>query len=181
MEPQWYIMSVVVGRENGAKRDILARAESLNMMEKIKEIIIPEHDEVEIKQGSKSVKKRNMYPGYVLVKTVMEDSVWRMLRNTPAVTGFVTASDADNYRRTPVPLEQEEVDKIVNLMKSEEPTTNFGYVAGDTVRIINGPFRDFMGIIEDVDQEHGKVKVQVTFLGKETPVELDFSHVEADN
>jgi transcriptional antiterminator NusG len=119
-----------------------------------------------------------MYAGYLLVRMVMDDESWYVVRNTPGVTGFISAEDEREKRPKPVPLEDAEVERIMRRMKSEAPTVRIGFQKGDAVRIKDGPFADFIGTVDEVNEERGKVRVHVSFFGRETPVELDFLQLE---
>ena len=135
-------------------------------------------NQMEYKDGQKTSTSRKIFPGYILVQMEMDDESWFVVRNTPGVTGFVSAQDENENRPKPVPLEQDEVDNILNQIKSEEPRVRVGFAAGQTVRITDGPFLDFMGAVDEVYPDRAKVKVLVSFFGRETPVELDFLQVE---
>ncbi len=179
MNMRWYILHVITGRENSVKRDVKIRTDVLDMQDRIGDVIVPTHEEVDVRGGERKLTPRNMYPGYVLVHAVMDDDVWSMLRRTPGVTGFISTVAEGEERRRPIPLEDSEVERIMGLMAKDKPLVNVGVRTGDTVRIVSGPFRDFMGLVDEVHEDRGKVRVQVTFLGKETPVELDFMQVES--
>ena len=127
--------------------------------------------------AKKSV-SRKVFPGYILVQMEMDDESWFVVRNTPGVTGFVSAEDESDNRPKPVPLEQHEVDNILNQIESDEPRVRVGFAQGQTVRITEGPFVDFMGAVDEVYPDRAKVKVLVSFFGRETPVELDILQVE---
>ena len=135
-------------------------------------------EEIEIKDGRRKAIQRKVFPGYILVQMEMNDDSWYVVRNTPGVTGFISAEDSTENRSKPVPLEQHEVDRIINRMKSEAPRVKIGFETGDGVRIKDGPFVDFMGTVDEVFLDRGKVRVHVSFFGRETPVELDFLQLE---
>ena len=135
-------------------------------------------EEMEYKDGQKKSNLKKIFPGYILVQMEMDDDSWFVVRNTPGVTGFVSAEDESDNRPKPVPLEQEEVDHILNQIRSDEPRIKVGFASGQTVRVTEGPFIDFMGVVDEVYPDRLKVKVLVSFFGRETPVELDFLQVE---
>ncbi|MEE1551043.1 MAG: transcription termination/antitermination protein NusG, partial [Nitrospinaceae bacterium] len=128
--------------------------------------------------GKKKSVSRKVFPGYILVQMEMDDESWFVVRNTPGVTGFVSAEDESENRPKPVPLEQHEVDNILNQIESDEPRVRVGFAQGQTVRITDGPFVDFMGAVDEVYPDRAKIRVLVSFFGRETPVELDFLQVE---
>ena len=174
----WYIIHTYSGQEDRVKRNLEMRIESMDVKDKIFQVIVPTEDEVEIKGGERKHVQRKIFPGYILVQMMMDDQSWYVVRNTPGVTGFVSAEDERERRPKPVPLEDAEVERILSQMHSEKPRVNVGFAEGDSVRIKDGPFADFMGTVETVDEGHGKVRVLVSFFGRETPVELDFLQIE---
>ena len=175
---RWYIIHAYSGQEDRVKRNLDLRISTMDMTDKIFQVIVPTEDEMEIKDGKRKSVARRIFPGYILVQMKMDDESWYIVRNTPGVTGFVSAEDERDNRPKPVPLEEQEVDAILNLAKSETPRVRIGLEKGQSVRIIDGPFVDFLGVVDDVSQERSKVKVLVSFFGRETPVELDFLQVE---
>ena len=177
-EPRWYIIHTYSGQEDRVKKNLEQRVETMDLKDKIFEVIVPTEEEVEIRDGQRRSVQRKMYAGYLIVNMVMDDESWYAVRNTPGVTGFISAEDEREKRPKPVPLEQIEVDRILRQMTSEEPRVRIGFEQGDTVRIMDGPFADFMGSVEDVNEERGKVRVLVSFFGRETPVDLDFLQLE---
>lgn len=177
-EPQWYIIHAYSGQEDRVKRNLDLRISTMDMTDKIFQVIVPTEEEMEIKDGKRKSVARRIFPGYILVQMKMDDQSWYVVRNTPGVTGFVSAEDERDNRPKPVALEEQEVDAILNLAKAETPRVRIGLEKGQSVRIIDGPFVDFLGVVDDVSQERSKVKVLVSFFGRETPVELDFLQVE---
>ncbi len=173
-DPQrrWYVIHTYSGYENKVKANLERRIASMNMQNKIFQVIVPTTDEIEIKEGKRRIAKRRIYPGYVLVEMIMEDDSWYVVRNTPGVTGFVGAG------ARPVPLDPEEVEMIFGQMRGEAPRLRITYQKGDTVRITSGPFQEFTGVVEEILPEREKVRVRVSIFGRETPVELDFTQVE---
>ena len=144
----------------------------------ISAVLVPSEEKIEIKDGERQVVNKKMYAGYLLVKMIMTDDSWFAVRNTPGVTGFVSAEDETDRRPKPVPLESHEVERIMNRMNSGTPSVSVGLTQGDSVKILDGPFAEFMGTVDVVNKERGKVTVHVSFFGRETPLELDFLQVE---
>ena len=178
-DDQWYIVHTYSGQEERVKRNLEIRISTMDISDRILEVLVPTQDEVEIKDGQRKRIARTVFPGYVLVKMMMDDECWHVVRNTPGVTGFVSAEDETAMRSRPVPLTPAEVEKILDYNNDDEqPKMSLAYSVGQTVRINDGPFLDFMGIIEEVYADRSKVKVLVSFFGRETPVELDFVQVE---
>ena len=177
-ERRWYILHAYSGQEERVKKNLEQRVSTMDVGHKIFKVIIPTEDEIEIKDGQRKAVARKVFPGYLLVEMEMDDESWYVVRNTPGVTGFVSAEDEKDKRPKPVPLEQKEVDAILKQIESHQPRVRVGYAKGQSVRISDGPFVDFMGIVEEVYAERSKVKVLVSFFGRETPVELDFLQVE---
>jgi len=168
----WYVIHAYSGYEEKVKRNLEQRIESMEMQDKIFRVVVPTEEEVEIRNGHRRISKKRVFPGYILVEMLMTDDSWHVVRNTPGVTGFVGSGNK------PTPLSQEEVDKILKRMEEETPRIKVGFREGQSVRIIDGPFADFMGTVDELDLERGKVRVLVSFFGRETPVELDFLQVE---
>ena len=175
---RWYIIHAYSGQEDRVKNNLEQRITSMDVQDKIFQIIVPTEEEMEYKDGQKISTFKKIFPGYILVQMEMDDESWFVVRNTPGVTGFVSAQDESENRPKPVPLEQDEVDNILNQIKSDEPRVKVGFATGQTVRITDGPFLDFMGAVDEVYPDRAKVKVLVSFFGRETPVELDFLQVE---
>lgn len=168
----WYAVHTYSGYEDAVARNLKQRIESLGMEDQIFQVIVPKEKKIKIKSGKRAVVEEEVYPGYVLVEMVVTDASWYVVRNTPRVTGFVGSGT------TPVPLAKDEVDALFARMTKEEPTHKTDIIVGDTVRIIDGPFKDFEGKVGEVDEARGKVKVFVSMFGRETPVELDFLQVK---
>jgi transcriptional antiterminator NusG len=178
IEEQWYIVHTYSGQEDRVKRNLEMRIESMDVKDKIFQVVVPTEEEIEIKDGQRKSVQRKIFPGYILVQMKMDDQSWYVVRNTPGVTGFVSAEDERERRPKPVPLEPREVEQIMNRMVTPTPRVKVGLTTGDMVRITSGPFAEFMGAVDAVDQDKGKVRVLVSFFGRETPVELDFLQVE---
>jgi transcriptional antiterminator NusG len=171
-EPAWYVIHTYSGYENKVKKNLEQRVSTLDMADKIFEIVVPTEEEIEIRNGQRHTVQKKVFPGYVLVKMVMSDDSWYVVRNTPGVTSFVGMGNK------PTPLGEAEVQTIIKQMEAEAPRVKVTLAVGQAVRIIDGPFADFQGVIDEINQEKGKVKVLVSFFGRETPVELDFLQVE---
>ena len=175
----WYIIHTYSGHENKVQTNLEHRIASMDAQELIFRVVVPTEDEIEIRDGQRRTVSRKIFPGYILVQMVelLEDNTsstqaWFVIRNTPGVTGFVGSGSR------PVPLEEDEVRRILRQMRVEEPRIKVGFSIGESVRIVDGPFQDFVGQVDDLNLEKGKVKVLVSFFGRETPVELDFLQVE---
>jgi transcription termination/antitermination protein NusG len=174
MEGKWYVLHTYSGYENKVKKTIESRVEAFDMGDRVFEVVVPTQDEVEIKDGQRKTVQRKVFPGYVLVRMTMDEDTWYQLRNTPGVTGFVSQ---DNK---PVPLSGDVATNVLQEMEAEAPKVTVSFALGDTVRIIDGPFADFRGEVDEVNNEKGKIKVLVSFFGRETPVELDFLQAERE-
>jgi len=168
----WYVIHCYSGYENKVERNLENRIESMAMQDYIYQVVVPSEEEIELRDGKRRTVERRIFPGYILIQMLMTDDSWYVVRNTPGVTGFVGSGSK------PIPLRQEEVDKIMKRMEAETPKVRVSFRVGETVRIIDGPFTDFMGTVDDINTDRGKVKVLVSFFGRETPVELDFLQVE---
>lgn len=171
-QPRWYVIHSYSGYENKVKQNLEQRIISMNMQDQIFEVVVPTEEEIEVREGKRRINRRRIFPGYVLVKMLMNDDSWSVVRNTPNVTGFVGMGNK------PTPLRDEEVNRILSRMEAEAPTLKVTFKPGQKVRIIQGPFADFIGTVDDINLEKGKVRVMVSFFGRETPVELDFLQVE---
>ena len=174
MAKNWYIVHTYSGYEARVKESLKQRVESLGMGESFGEVLIPTEDVVEMRNGKKVVSSKKFFPGYILVNMEMSDTAWHVVKNTPKVTGFVGSGSR------PTPLAQEEVDRIIYQVESsvEKPKPRFVFKEGEPVRITDGPFSNFTGTVEEVNQDRSTIKVMVTIFGRATPVELDFLQVE---
>jgi transcriptional antiterminator NusG len=170
--PKWYVIHSYSGYENKVKQNLEQRIASMDMQDQIFRVVVPTENEIEVRDGKRREYKRRIFPGYVLVEMLMNDDSWSVVRNTPSVTGFVGMGNK------PTPLRDEEVKRILERMEAEAPTVKVTFKHGQKVRIIQGPFADFIGSVDDINMEKGKVRVMVSFFGRETPVELDFLQVE---
>ena len=178
IQPRWYVVHAYSGQEERVKKNLDLRVETMDVQDKIFQVVVPTEDEMEIKDGQRKSVAKKVFPGYILVRMTMDDESWYVVRNTPGVTGFVSTEDERDQRPKPVPLEQSEVEAILNRIESETPRVRIGYTKGQSVRITDGPFVDFMGTVDEVFADRAKVKVLVSFFGRETPVEMDFLQVE---
>ncbi len=172
IKPAWYVVHCYSGYENKVKKNLEHRAESMGMTNYILEVIVPTEEQVELKEGQRRVVERRIYPGYVLVKMILDEESWYVVRNTPGVTGFVGIGNK------PTPLRQEEVDRIMRRMEAEEPVAQVKVKVGDKVRIVEGNFLDFTGTVDEVYPDKGKARVLVSFFNRETPVEVDLLQIE---
>ncbi|MCL0065729.1 transcription termination/antitermination protein NusG [Dehalococcoidia bacterium] len=168
----WYVVHTYSGYEQRTMANLEHRIESMDVQDKISQVVVPTQDEVEIKGGQRRTVARKILPGYMLVQMRMDEESWYVVRNTPGVTGFVAAGNR------PVPLEEEEVEKILNRMKTAVPKIRIGFSRGENVRIMDGPFAEFLGTVDEINLEKGKVRLMVSFFGRETPIELDLSQVQ---
>ncbi|UOY91465.1 transcription termination/antitermination protein NusG [Ectobacillus sp. JY-23] len=175
MEKRWYVVHTYSGYENKVKTNLEKRVETMNMQDKIFRVVVPEETEVEMRNGKEKLMKRKVFPGYVLVELVMTDDSWYVVRNTPGVTGFVGSAGSGSK---PTPLLEEEVAVILKRMGVESEKVDFDFEMKETIRVKEGPFANYTGIIEEIDMEKQKVTVLVDMFGRETPVELDFNQVE---
>jgi transcription termination/antitermination protein NusG len=173
-ERRWFIVHTYSGFEERVRETLRQRAEALGMGEAFGDIRIPTETVVEYKNGKKREVQRKFFPGYILVEMEMSDSAWHVVRNTPKVTGFVGTG------KKPTPLSQEEVDQILEQVTEakEKPKPKYVFDRGEPVKIIDGPFNNFTGVVEDLNLDRNTLKVMVTIFGRQTPVELDFSQVQ---
>src|SRR6476660_4630581 len=166
-EKRWYVIHTYSGYENKVKANLEHRIES-----------VPMEDEIEIRQGQRHTVQKKVYPGYVLVEMILDPDSWFVVRNTPGVTSFVGGSNIPGVRSEPVPLDETEVKQILRHMGVETPKYRVAFTKGQSVRVTDGPFSEFIGTVDEVNPERNKVKVLVSIFGRETPVELDFLQVE---
>jgi len=171
-EKHWYAIHTYPASEDTVAQNLKQRIESLDMGNKIFNVLVPKEKKIKIKSGKRYVVEEKIYPNYVFVEMIVDDDSWYAVRNTPRVTGFIGAGI------TPIPIADEEINKLLKRSVQEEPTYKIEVEAGDAVKITDGPFKDFDGKISEVDQARGKVKVLVNMFGRETPVELDFLQVK---
>ena len=169
---RWYVVHCYSGYEAKVRHNLEQRVETMGMKNKIFDVVIPTEEEIEVKDGKRRTVERHVFPGYILVQMLMDEDSWYVVRNTPGVTGFVGMGNE------PTPLRPEEVQQIIRRMEAEAPRVKVTYKAGQRVRIVDGPFNDLIGTVDEIDMERAKVRVMVSFFGRETPVELDFLQVE---
>ncbi len=168
----WFVIHTYSGHEDRVKKNLEQRMKLMDSGDDISQVIVPTEDEVEVRSGQRRTVAKKILPGYVLVQMHMSDETWNIVRNTPGVTGFVGSWSK------PVPLKEEEVGRILKQMTAETPRVKVGFKQGQSVRVTDGPFTDFVGIVDELNPGKGKVKVLLTLFGRETPVELDFLQVE---
>jgi len=171
-DARWYTIHTYAGYENAVERNLKQRIESLGMEGKIFQVIVPTEKKIRVKGGKRLVEEEKIYPGYILVRMIVDDDSWFVVRNTPRVTGFVGSGN------TPVPMEESEVASLMKRMTAEAPKHRIDLVKDDPIVIADGPFKDLEGKVSEIDEERGKVKVLVNMFGRETPVELDFLQVK---
>jgi transcriptional antiterminator NusG len=169
---QWYIVHTYSGYEERVKRALEQRVKFMDAEDKIFQIVIPTEDEIEIRSGQRRTVTKKVFPGYVLVQMRMNDDSWNVVRNTPGITGFVGGGNK------PTPIAEEEVNAILKQMVEGSPQVKVGFRKGESVRVVDGPFTDFVGLVDEINMGKGKVKVLLTLFGRETSVELDFLQVE---
>lgn len=178
-DSKWYVIHTYSGYEKKVKKNLEHRIESMGMKDKIFQVVVPVENEIEIRNGQRQPVERKMFPGYVLVNMIelkerdeASNEAWFVVRNTPGVTSFVGSGNR------PIPLEEKEVRGILKQTEADAPKVKPTFTRGQNVRIIDGPFAEFIGVVDEVSAERNKVKVLVSFFGRETPVELDFLQVE---
>jgi transcriptional antiterminator NusG len=168
----WYVLHTYSGYEDNVCRNLKQRIESMGMEDKIFDVMVPKEKKIKIKNGKRKVVEERIFPGYVLVEMIVTDDSWYVVRNTPNVTGFIGSGT------TPTPIADEEMSGIKKRMGVKEPKYKIDVSIGDIIKIVDGPFKDFDGKIESIDEEKGKIKVLVQMFGRETPIELDFLQIK---
>lgn len=171
-QPAWYVIHCYSGYENKVRHNLEQRIETMGMKDKVFDVVVPTQEEIEVRDGKRRTVERHIFPGYVLVNMILSEESWFVVRNTPGVTGFV------GMGTMPTALRPEEVAQILKRMEAEAPTFKVTFKVGERVRIIDGPFNDFRGVVSEIDMGRTKVRVRVSFFGRETPIELDFLQVE---
>ena len=171
-EKRWFVIHTYSGYEERVKKNLEQRIKFMDSRDDVLQVVIPTEEETEVKSGQRRTVTKKILPGYVLIQMRMSDQSWNIVRNTPGVTGFVSSGSK------PVPLREEEVSQIMKQMAAEAPRVKVGFRKGQSVRVTDGPFIDFVGVVDDISAEKGKVKVLLSLFGRETPVELDFLQVE---
>ncbi|MFA7628317.1 MAG: transcription termination/antitermination protein NusG [Candidatus Dojkabacteria bacterium] len=169
---KWYVLNIRTGYENSIQKELRQRAEATGMEDKIDEILVPVQKKITVKKGKQEVKEEKIFPGYILVKMELDNKTWDIVTNTDGVRGFVKT---DKY---PKPLAESEVLAITKFMEVEQPSFKTSFSVGEAVKITEGAFADFIGSVEEIDTTKGKIKVLISFLGREAPVDLDLSQVE---
>ena len=172
----WFVIHSYSGYENKVKHNLEQRIETMQMQDQIFQVVVPTEDEMEVRDGKRRVVERRVFPGYILVQMTLNEDSWYAVRNTPNVTGFVGSGTK------PSPLSRREVERILGVEKEEgtkkdKPTFKPAWEVGETVRVVEGPFADFNGVIEDINIDQSKVRVLVDIFGRETPVELNFDQI----
>ena len=169
---QWYVIHTYSGHEERVKKNLEQRIKFMDSGNEIFQVVIPTEDEIEVRSGRRRTVTKKILPGYVLVEMKMDEHSWSIVRNTPGVTGFVGSGNI------PTPLEENEVGEILKQMSAETPKVKVGYRKGQSVRVTDGPFIDFVGVVDEINMEKGKLKVLLSLFGQETPVELDFLQID---
>ena len=170
----WFIVQSHSSFENKVAQQIKDEADKANVSDKIEEIIVPTHDVTEVKRGKRVQRKKKYFPGYVLIKSEMDDNIYHMIKNIKKVSGFL------GTRGTPVPVSDKEIEKILGQIKDgvAQPKSSVDYSVGEKVQVIDGPFASFTGLVEDIDEVKSRLKVSVLIFGRPTPVDLDYNQVE---
>lgn len=168
---KWYIVHTYSGHEDKVARSLKQRIQTLGFENRIFDIIVPTRNIIKVSQGKKETVREKIFPGYILMKMILDDESWLLVRTTQGVTAFIGAGNK------PTPISEKEVEAIQKFMKMEEPLYKTAFSVGEAVKIMDGPFADFLGTINEIDETKGKLKVLVSIFGRETPVELDFLQV----
>lgn len=171
-DAKWYIVHTYAGHENKVARNLKQRVETMGFETRIFDIIVPTRQTIKVQGGKKEEVSEKIFPGYVLVKMILDDESWLLVRTTQGVTAFIGAGNK------PTPISEKEVEAIQQFMSQEEPLYKTAFVMGEAVKITDGPFSDFLGTIDSIDESRGKLSVLVSIFGRETPVELDFLQVQ---
>jgi transcriptional antiterminator NusG len=171
-ESRWYVIHTYSGYEDRVKKNLEHRVDTMDVKDRIYQVIVPTEDEIEIRDGQRRTVARKVFPGYIMVHMTLDDASWYVVRNTPGVTGFVGSGNR------PIPLEDHEVKGILKQMEAEAPRVKVGFSKGQSVRVTDGPFAEFIGVVDELYADKGKVKVLLSFFGRETPVELDFLQID---
>ena len=171
-EKIWFVIHTYSGHEERVRKNLEQRIKFMDSGSEISQIVVPTEDEIEVRGGRRRTVTKKILPGYVLVQMKMTDNSWSVVRNTPGVTGFVGSGGK------PTPLEEIEIRGILKQMEDETPRVKIGFRKGQSVRVIDGPFIDFVGLVDEINMGKGKVKVLLSLFGQETPVELDFLQIE---
>ena len=172
MDAQWYVINTYSGHENKARANLEHRIQSMSQVTSFMDIVVPTEQVIETKGGEKIQVEKRIFPGYILVKMILSDDSWSLVKNTPGVTGFVGSENK------PTPLSPAEVDRILHTSTVEKPKARAEFSVGDQVRVSSGPLTDFTGEVAEVNAEHNKLKVMVSIFGRDTPTELGFEQVK---
>ncbi len=174
MAMRWYVLHVYSGFENKVSEAIMDKARQLGLEDRVEQIMVPMEEVIEVRRGQKVAAERKFFPGYVLAKLDMNDEVWHLVKDTPKVTGFLGAGNK------PSPITEKEANQLMKQIQEgiERPRPSILFDIGEEVKVAEGPFASFNGVVEDIDEEKGKIKVSVSIFGRATPVELEFSQVE---
>ena len=176
-DKEWYMIHTYTGREDQVKANLEQRIRSMDAEGDIFQVVIPTMEEIEIKEGQRRTVTKKLFPSYILVQMKMNNQSWAVVRNTPGVTSFVSNQD-EQGKLIPTPLDEKEVVAILERVEAGVPEVKVGFSKGQSIRITDGPFIDFAGVIDDLNPVKGKVRVLVSFFGRETPVELDLLQIE---
>jgi len=168
----WFVVHTYSGYEDRVKKNLEQRIKFMDSGNEVFQVVIPTEEEVEVRSGRRRTVTKKILPGYVLVQMEMSDKSWDVVRHTPGVTGFVGSGGK------PTPLQEGEVNEILRQMEAEAPRVKVGFRKGQSIRVIDGPFIDFVGVVDEINMEKGKIKVLLSLFGQETPVELDFLQIE---
>ncbi|MBI3960871.1 MAG: transcription termination/antitermination factor NusG [Chloroflexi bacterium] len=171
---EWFVIHSYSGMENKVKKNLEHRAESMGMTDRILQVVVPTETEIEIKDGVRREVERRVFPGYILIEMIMDEDSWYVVRNTPGVTSFVGMGNK------PSPLSADEVERIMSRIESDEPRIKVSFTVGERVRIIEGPFAEFTGVVDTIDPDKGRARVMVSFFNRETPVDVDFLQLERE-
>ena len=171
----WYILQVYSGNEKKIEKELLAQVEKKGLVDNISKILVPSEEVIEMKKGKKVSSERKFFPGYILIQMIMDDEIWHIVKALPKVYGFLGGKKGE-----PIPVSQNEIDSILDQMKDglEKPKPSVSFEIGEQVRVSDGPFSSFNGMVEEVDEEKARLKVSVSIFGRSTPVNLDYSQVE---
>lgn len=168
---KWYIVHTYSGHEQKVAKQLKQRVESMNLEDKVLELLVPTQEKIEIRGGKKVKLREKIFPGYIIIKMILTDESWLTVRTTNGITGFVGVGDQ------PTPIKKQEVEAIMKFSKMEAPTFKTKFTLGEAVKIVDGPFNEFLGTIDEIDEKSGKVRILVSIFGRETPVELDFLQI----
>ncbi len=167
-QKQWFVVHTYSGYEDRVKQNLEQRIKFMDAGDEISDVVIPTEEEIEVRNGQRRTVTKKILPGYILIQMRMSDQSWNIVRNTPGVTGFVGGGNK------PVPLQEEEINQVLKQMAAETPRVKVGFRKGQSIRVTDGPFIDFVGVVDEISPDKGRAKVRLSLFGRETPVELDF-------